>query len=186
MLFQSWYFAANCQARRRLDRWRLLKKSVSYKLQIQVWWVRYGIFVYFIHLLPNLAGSRQQHDANYYGLVTVPYPHARYTRTPRRGLRPLLFWTAVWVIYVPFHFIRKDAEDKANGLTSLPYDANFSTETRSLITPSMNSPVPALKTLVVDPAGVWSHDFPLGRPALSQQGTSELKQQQLWRLWKCQ
>ena len=51
----------------------------------------------------------------------------------------------------------------------------------------MNSPVPALKILVVDPAGVWAHDdFPLGRPALSQRGTRELKQQQRRRPWKRQ
>ena len=44
----------------------------------------------------------------------------------------------------------------------------------------------SLKTLVVDLARVWAHDFPLGRPALSQQGTRELKQHQQRRLRKRQ
>ena len=54
---------------------------------------------------------------------------------------PYSFRTAVWVNYVPFQLIRKDEEDKANDLTSLPNDANISNEIRSLITVSMNSPV---------------------------------------------
>ena len=58
--------------------------------------------------------------------------------------------------------------DKANSLTSLPYDANILTtcKIRSLITAGMISPV--LLVLLVGPAGLWTHDLPLRRPALSQ------------------
>ena len=61
----------------------------------------------------------------------------------------------------------KDERDKTNGLTSPPNDAIIWTEIR-LITASMILPV-FLKTLVCGPAGVWTHDLPLSKPALIQQ-----------------
>ena len=45
-----------------------------------------------------MAGSPQQHDANYCGPVTVPTP-------THRGLRPLLFTNSVWVLWRPTEFI---------------------------------------------------------------------------------
>ena len=55
------------------------------------------IIVYFMLLDSQLlAGSPQQHDANYCWPVTVP-PHMR-ARPPHRGLRALFFTNSVWVL----------------------------------------------------------------------------------------
>ena len=59
----------------------------------------YGFQAVYSGIRLLLAGSLQQHDANYCGPVTVP-PLMR-GRTPHWGLHPLLFTNSVWVLKRP-------------------------------------------------------------------------------------
>ena len=109
-----------------------------------------------------MAGSPQQHDANYCGPVTVPPPMR--DRPPHRGLRPLLFTNSVWVVERPTEFIY--ARIVRRGLRSLlqgPYPAQFHRYTYSEKTCKSNRLQMSLqrqdfllnylKTLSVGPAG---------------------------------
>ena len=76
---------------------------------------------------------------------------------------PTLFEQCHGFFYVPFQLKYKDEGDKANGLTSPPNDAIIWTEKG--VSHDLTSYV---KTLADGPAGVWTHDLPLSRPALVQ------------------
>ena len=78
---------------------------------------------------------------------------------------PTLFKHCYGFFYDPFQLKYKDEGDKANGLTSPPNDAIIWTEKGFHSEHDLTS---FLKTLVDGPAGVWTHDLPLSRPALLQ------------------
>ena len=63
----------------------------------------YGFQAVYSGIRLLLAGSPQQHDANYCRPVTVP--PLVIDRTPHRGLRPLLFTNSVWVLKRPTELI---------------------------------------------------------------------------------
>ena len=90
-------------------------------------------------------------------------------RTHHHRNFPYSFWTVVWVLLHPFGFdLWKEKGDNTSGLMSPLNDTIILTESSSYITGRMISPVFLLKTLIVGLVGVWTHDLPLGRPALYQ------------------
>ena len=64
-----------------------------------------------------MAGSPQQHDANYCGPVTVPPPMR--DRPPNRGLRPYSLRTVCGFFNVPHNLYMQGLWDGAYGLSSL-------------------------------------------------------------------
>ena len=86
-----------------------------------------------------MAGSLQQHNANYCGPVTVPPPMR--DRPTHRGLRPLLFISSL-----------AEKTRKSNRLQMSLQRQHFLFS--------------YLKIMSVGPAGTWTSGLPLRRPAL--------------------
>ena len=109
-----------------------------------------GFFILFYKIHQLLAGSPQQHDANYCGPVTVPCPMR--DRPPHRGRRPYSLRTVCGFFNVPQNFYMQGLWDGAYGLSSLSNKTRKSKHLQMSLQ-RQHFLLSYLKTLSVGPAG---------------------------------